>query len=458
MLKDRTIMDQFICKKIQPSVQEIKNWSKDMITYFKDKWKDDEERVEEDIVEEVNELERNITANEIDRRGSITRQSIPFHIKDIKGKKKLYCTFVYASNNKEERKTLWNEIYMHKRVSGNSPWALLGDMNVTLNIEEHSSGGSFVTDEMQEFKDCVNLVEVEDIGSTGFYFTWTKSLKNPDNSVLKKLDRVMVSEAFIKEFARSHAIFQPFLIYDHSPAILIIPTCGTKRAKSFRFANYIADKPDFITELSKGWKIEIQGYKLYCLVKKMKYMKPILNKLNWKNGDLTVRVEKLRNMLKEAQTLVERNPHNKSIKTNSIKILEDYNDAVKDEEKLLAQKARIDWLNDGDKNSAFFHKIIKGRRSRNRVHTICDENGMKFEDEDVLKQFIRHFQQFLGQTSVVYELQVSNDLFSNTLSHDEAAEMVKEVSNKEIKDALFDIGDNKAPGPDGYSFVFFKKA
>ncbi|GJT01177.1 RNA-directed DNA polymerase, eukaryota, reverse transcriptase zinc-binding domain protein [Tanacetum coccineum] len=36
--------------------------------------------------------------------------------------------------------------------------------------------------------------------------------------------------------------------------------------------------------------------------------------------------------------------------------------------------------------------------------------------------------------------------------------MTNDVSSKEIKDALFDIGDNKAPGLDRYSSVFFKKA
>ncbi|GKG13828.1 RNA-directed DNA polymerase, eukaryota, reverse transcriptase zinc-binding domain protein, partial [Tanacetum coccineum] len=98
-------------------------------------------------------------------------------------------------------------------------------MNVTLNIKEHSSGGSFVTDEMKEFKDCINLVKVEDIGSYGFFYTWTKSLRNPDNNVLKKLDRIMVSEAFLEDYAGSQAIFYPFLISDHSPAVIVIHTC-----------------------------------------------------------------------------------------------------------------------------------------------------------------------------------------------------------------------------------------
>nr|GEY36281.1 RNA-directed DNA polymerase, eukaryota, reverse transcriptase zinc-binding domain protein [Tanacetum cinerariifolium] len=197
---------------------------------------------------------------------------------------------------------------------------------------------------------------------------------------------------------------------------------------------------------------------MYCLVKKMKHLKPILNKLNWKNGDLTVNVEKLILLLKENQALVEKNPYNREIKAKSIEILEEYNIAVNDEEKLLAQKARIDWINDGDKNNAFFHKVIKGRRSRNMVHSIYDENGINFKGENVPKQFVKDFQQFLGKADAVSDLNVSNGLFYNSLSNEEASNMIKEVSDKEIKEALFDIGDNKSPGPDGYSSVFFKNA
>ncbi|GKB77006.1 hypothetical protein Tco_0943901 [Tanacetum coccineum] len=200
-----------------------------MIKYFKEKWKEGDDIIEEDVIEEVCELEKNIES--------------------IDGNVKFYCTFVYASNNKEERKILWKELYMHKR----------------------------------------------DIGSTGFFYTWTKSLKNPDNSVLKKLDRVMVTESFHEDFARSQAIFLPFMISDHSPAVLVIPSFGIKKAKSFRVANYIADKSGFISEVSKQWNNDIQGYKMYSLVKKIKALKPVLNKMNWKNGDLTGKVENLRN-------------------------------------------------------------------------------------------------------------------------------------------------------------------
>ncbi|GFZ03501.1 hypothetical protein Acr_16g0001250 [Actinidia rufa] len=41
---------------------------------------------------------------------------------------------------------------------------------------------------------------------------------------------------------------------------------------------------------------------------------------------------------------------------------------------------------------------------------------------------------------------------------DQATKLMCAITNKEIKEGLFSIGDDKAPGPDGYSDHFFKKA
>ncbi|GJZ07587.1 RNA-directed DNA polymerase, eukaryota, reverse transcriptase zinc-binding domain protein [Tanacetum coccineum] len=151
------------------------------------------ENIEDDVLDDDIALNVNVIADEI--KGS-ARQSILFHVESNQGNVNLFCTFVYASNNATERRLLWKDLYLHKRICEVNPWVIMGDMNVTLNLEEHSNGGSVITEEMHEFRDCINLIEMDDIGSYGFFYTWTKSLRNLDNTVLKKLDRVMVSENF----------------------------------------------------------------------------------------------------------------------------------------------------------------------------------------------------------------------------------------------------------------------
>nr|GEU51815.1 hypothetical protein [Tanacetum cinerariifolium] len=157
------------------------------------------------------------------------------------------------------------------------------------------------------------------------------------------------------------------------------------------------------------------------------------------------------------QRKVDQDPHNATLKKHEADILKEYCAARKDEEKLLLQKAKIDWLRDGYKNSKFFHSVIKGRAHRSRIEIVNDENGVRYEGDQVAEQFVNHFQHFLGKAVDVQNFDLET-LKRKTVCVEDAEIMVVQVSDMEIKDALFDICDNKAPSPDGYSAKFFKCA
>ncbi|GJX73648.1 RNA-directed DNA polymerase, eukaryota, reverse transcriptase zinc-binding domain protein [Tanacetum coccineum] len=143
------------------------------------------------------------------------KQSILCIIETIPKKVKLFCSIIYASNYGMERRELWKDLQVHKWIANTTYWVVMDDFNVTLKPNEHSNG---------------------------FHFAWIKSLKNPHNSSLKKLDRILVSEDVMKQFVKAHGLFLPYIVFDHSSSILIIPEGLTKKHKSFRFANYVADK------------------------------------------------------------------------------------------------------------------------------------------------------------------------------------------------------------------------
>ncbi|GKA35887.1 RNA-directed DNA polymerase, eukaryota, reverse transcriptase zinc-binding domain protein [Tanacetum coccineum] len=102
-------------------------------------------------------------------------------------KTKFFCIVVYASNSYIERIKLLRDLGIQKTIANGVPWVILGDFNVTLKVNEHSYKSSIPSNEMIEFQDCIADIEVEDILSSGFQFTWTKSLKNPNYKTLKNL-------------------------------------------------------------------------------------------------------------------------------------------------------------------------------------------------------------------------------------------------------------------------------
>ncbi|GKD64443.1 RNA-directed DNA polymerase, eukaryota, reverse transcriptase zinc-binding domain protein, partial [Tanacetum coccineum] len=270
--KLRESFDEFIKKKLQPNCIETKDWTYDMIQYFKYQWKAIE-RIEEEVSEEEDDV----------------------------------------------------------------PWVLIGDFNVTLKPEEHYNGSSVMT---------------YDIG-------WSY------NAINTHRDKIMVNDEFLGMFDQADGMFLPYLISDHSPAMLIIPDKIAKRKKPFR------------------------------VVQKLKQLKRPLNKVNLNNGNI---FEKLQ---------------------------------PEDEIKLLHKKVKIHWLKAGDRNNAFFHRILKARKHKSRVESICGEDGKSYEGNEVPNQY---------------------------LTPEEAEEIVREVIDAEIKAVLFDINSSKAARPHGYSACFYKKS
>ncbi|GKA94578.1 reverse transcriptase domain, reverse transcriptase zinc-binding domain protein [Tanacetum coccineum] len=132
-------------------------------------------------------------------------------------------------------------------------------------------------------------------------------------------------------------------------------------------------------------------------------------------------------------------------------------DAKLDEEHFLKQKAKIEWLEVGDSNSAFFHKSVKSRNQRSRIDTIRDAADCEVTGSLVAECFVNHYQQFLGTNMECVDLD-SDGLFLNRVSVATSLKMVRNVSNEEVKIAMFSIGDDSAPDPDGFTSAFFKKS
>jgi hypothetical protein len=128
----------------------------------------------------------------------------------------------------------------------------------------------------------------------------------------------------------------------------------------------------------------------------------------------------------------------------------------------LKQKARNQWLQLGDQNSAFFHRLLKGRHARNTITHLCDEHGNRVEEENRIKGLAEEFyKKLLGTSQMGFSDEFAariTHLISPVVSAESAALLEKPVTAEEIKKTMFSMPLNKSPCSDGFTTEFFKSS
>ncbi|XP_072084658.1 uncharacterized protein [Arachis hypogaea] len=129
----------------------------------------------------------------------------------------------------------------------------------------------------------------------------------------------------------------------------------------------------------------------------------------------------------------------------------------KQEEKYWGQRSRLKWLKWGDKNTAFFHATIIQRRIRNRIDKLRDETGQWILGEaNIMRLVERHFTKlFTSEGNRNLEECVTE--IPKRVTREMNEELMANITDEEIKEAVFSMGGLKAPGPDGLNGLFFQQ-
>ncbi|XP_026428275.1 uncharacterized protein LOC113324163 [Papaver somniferum] len=119
------------------------------------------------------------------------------------------------------------------------------------------------------------------------------------------------------------------------------------------------------------------------------------------------------------------------------------------------QKSRTQWDKDGDRNTKFFHRITKVRRRKNNISSL-KINGNFTEDKSEIKEGITSFFKNLLKQDVRQRPSIANMEF-NSISDLEAHTLEAPLTEEECIAALKALGQDRAPGPDGFQVMIIGK-
>nr|GEW67145.1 RNA-directed DNA polymerase, eukaryota [Tanacetum cinerariifolium] len=159
--------------------------------------------------------------------------------------------------------------------------------------------------------------------------------------------------------------------------------------------------------------------------------------------------------LSEVDKLIDQGKSNDEILIKRITLLNDLQELNNRNAMEIFQKAKIRWSIEGDENSKYFHGIMNKKRSQLAIReTLANEEWIS-EQHIVKNEFFTHFKkQFLSiqAPSICFDF-----TFPTRLSSDKVQDLERIVTYEEVKRAVWDCSTNKSPGPDGFSFEFYRK-
>ncbi|XP_058784900.1 uncharacterized protein LOC131659770 [Vicia villosa] len=286
-----------------------------------------------------------------------------------------YIVNIYSPCSFAAKRSLWMNLL--KIVGGDGEWIFGGDFNAVKTKEERR--GCSVLDnrrEWVEFSDFIDRSDLSDIPCRGKKFTWFSG----DGKSKSRIDHFLVADATMDRWGVVGQFVDLRDISDHCP-IWIMVEKSNWGPKPFRSNNEWFSHKDFLPFVEKEWlALSVEGRGEFVLKEKLKLLK---SRLKWWNINIFGRIElEMQEGIKDMNAMDEWDaetsiPMDPEVVTSKRKLSSSkFWLNLKIKENMLIQKSRLNWLNDGDNNSKFFHSVMKGRRRLNHIGPLVTQAGM----------------------------------------------------------------------------------
>ena len=305
----------------------------------------------------------------------------------------------------------------------------------------------------ERFQQWIDNNGLIDLGFYGPKFTWARGGSRPTRKEAR-LDRALCNGAWRVKFPEGVVRHLIQACSDHSP--LLIATGGSpnsiNRTAPFRFQAAWMTHNQFEKLVKEKW---MAGTPISTNLDNLATALSIWNRevfgnLYSRKRQLWARIEGIQRSIATGGP-----PYLLKLERRLRKEL----DLTLDQLDLLwYQKARVDQLRDGDRNTRFFHTSTIIRRRRNRISTLQDENEEWIEDPASLRDLVvNHFKRLFTEDDTEYSGSQLGTWDFPVLSADDVRELVRPFSKDDVLLALQSMHPYRAPGPDGFQAIFFQK-
>ena len=388
----------------------------------------------------------------------LSRNFVLCKITSINGKV-WHCLFLYGEPQIEHRATLWNEL--KHRLHPYKNYLIIGDIN---QVEYYSDkiGGATLIRGWEDFVTWKHELHLRDVPFYGPRFTWTNNRTDSD-LIMERLDRAYASPDWFENFPNTRIQNFPIIQSDHAPIWLQTLPSTSAPLRPYQLENWCLRIPEVINITLEVWQIYIAGSAMYRLSKKLSLLRSRLKSwcldkrmfwgVNWKNVFSTLQFQGNQiQTLDQGVSLIQR--HRSLMNEASLALT------------YWQQRSKDRHLQLGDIPSKYLFNRLRQHKERNFVYMLRKENGEWTEDFEDITQRIQYYFKDIYHALPNHNLDNSHqggeidcvlrELNLPCISERDAQLLTSPITDQEIRNAIFDIANDKSPGLDGIPAEFFK--
>ncbi|XP_026396753.1 uncharacterized protein LOC113291433 [Papaver somniferum] len=229
----------------------------------------------------------------------------------------------------------------------------IGDTLVT-GVHADKGCKSSLSNAINNFNECVDQCGLLQASKSGLQFSWSNG-RCGKKRILCNLDRALFNVQWLNTYNGWKYQVSLRGISDHSYLLGSDTEIPKPKNSPFKFQKMWISHPDFLKLVTESWKELLVGNPIFVFINKLKRLKIILKQWNWEIfGDVFIKLKQAEEKLLETNVLSDRDPSNNLLLNNYVTARLIRYLAAQNYHSFVSQKARVNWIQYGDANTAFF--------------------------------------------------------------------------------------------------------
>uniref|UniRef100_A0A803P9A9 DUF4283 domain-containing protein n=1 Tax=Cannabis sativa TaxID=3483 RepID=A0A803P9A9_CANSA len=330
-----------------------------------------------------------------------------------------------------------------------------GDFNDYLSLNDRSSSSNPPSYAMTHFQNFVSKFSLLPLNPIGSKYTWKHG------SVCERLDWGVVNHKWQHTFPNTTLFHLGFYGSDHRAIKITLNDASMMylRHKRFLFENFWLTEPSFYETVKDSWKHCPSSHTPLTLNTFLLKQQMCVDDIkSWNAGfnSLSRRINALENSINAIHSNL---PLSRD-KIHEASALQSQLDSLLYKNEILwKQRSKIHWLQAGDKNTKYFHSKATARRKTNFIRKLkCDDGRVVTSVDDISREVSSYFSDlFKSQESNSEATQYLLSAINKSLDSQQIQFLNSPFEAHEVRQALFQLSSDKAPGIDGLNPTFYQK-